>query len=174
MFVVGVTLVKGYEAETDVRMDVGDTAAPAGYTFRFTAHRTTSTGRITTADRGTIDSDARAAEPVVTLHPEKRLYTVQNMPMTEAAIDAGFTRDLYVSLGDDARPDVPGCVRIYHKPFVGWIWGGCAADGARRPARRARPALPRARRARASAQATRRGRPQRRRGALIMLRRAVF
>ena len=50
------------------------------------------------------------------------------MPMTEAAIDSGFLRDVYVSLGepiDRARPEADWAVRVYHKPFVGWIWGGC-------------------------------------------------
>jgi len=50
------------------------------------------------------------------------------MPMTEAAIDTGFVRDLYVSLGepiDAAQPDAAWAVRVYFKPFVDWIWGGC-------------------------------------------------
>ena len=50
------------------------------------------------------------------------------MPMTEAAIDSGLLRDVYVSLGepiDRARPDGEWAVRVHHKPFVGWIWGGC-------------------------------------------------
>ena len=50
------------------------------------------------------------------------------MPMTEAAIDAGLTRDVYVSLGeaiDKDRPDAAWAVRVYYKPFVDWIWGGC-------------------------------------------------
>ena len=48
--------------------------------------------------------------------------------MTEAAIDSGFLRDVYVSLGepiDRGRPEGDWAVRVYHKPFVGWIWGGC-------------------------------------------------
>jgi cytochrome c-type biogenesis protein CcmF len=57
------------------------------------------------------------------MFPEKRLYRVQQMPMTEAAIDPGFTRDLYVSLGEPVGNDA-WVVRIYHKPFVDWIWGG--------------------------------------------------
>jgi cytochrome c-type biogenesis protein CcmF len=61
---------------------------------------------------------------VTVLHPEKRLYTVQNMPMTEAAIDPGPTRDLYVSLGDPFD-DGSWLVKVQHKPFIDWIWGGC-------------------------------------------------
>jgi cytochrome c-type biogenesis protein CcmF len=58
-----------------------------------------------------------------TLYPEKRFYTVQQMPMTEAAIDTGVTRDLYVSLGEPVEGGA-WVVRVYHKPFVDWIWGG--------------------------------------------------
>ena len=57
------------------------------------------------------------------MRPQKRLYTVQNMPMTEAAIDRGFTHDLYVSMGE-AGSQGAWIVRVQHKPFIGWIWGG--------------------------------------------------
>lgn len=57
------------------------------------------------------------------MFPQKRLYTVQQMPMTEAAIDTGFTRDLYISLGEPLN-DGSWVVRVYLKPFVDWIWGG--------------------------------------------------
>jgi cytochrome c-type biogenesis protein CcmF len=59
-----------------------------------------------------------------TLFPEKREYVVQTMPMTEAGIDTGLTRDLYVSLGEPVGRGA-WSVRIYYKPFVDWIWGGC-------------------------------------------------
>ncbi len=88
---------------------------------------TTVKGPNYSAERGTIEV-TRGSEPVVTLHPEKRLYTVQNMPMTEAAIDAGFWRHLYVALGDSISP-TSWVVRIYHKPFISWIWGGCLLMG---------------------------------------------
>jgi cytochrome c-type biogenesis protein CcmF len=66
----------------------------------------------------------RGGAPVTVLYPEKRLYVVQNMPMTEAAIDPGPTRDLYVSLGDPFE-DGAWLVKVQHKPFVDWIWVGC-------------------------------------------------
>ena len=59
-----------------------------------------------------------------TLYPEKRSYFTSTMPMTEAAIDIGLTRDIYVSLGEDLG-DQSWAVRVYYKPFVDWIWGGC-------------------------------------------------
>ena len=63
------------------------------------------------------------AEEVAVLHPEKRLYTVQGMPMTEAGIDAGITRDLYVALGEPLA-DGAWAVRVHIKPYVRWIWFG--------------------------------------------------
>ena len=63
------------------------------------------------------------------MHPEKRIYNVQKMPMTEAAIDTGPWGDIYVSLGEPIDPALlesgAWSVRVYHKPFVTWIWGGC-------------------------------------------------
>ena len=79
------------------------------------------------ATRGTIEI-TRDGKPVSTLNPEKRLYTVQNMPMTEAAIDYGVTRHLYVALGEPISPKV-WIVRLYYKPFISWIWGGCLLMG---------------------------------------------
>ena len=122
VFVVGVTLVKGYEAETDVRMEVGDSAQLHGFSFRLTAIDDVKGPNYVSA-RGTIEV-TRDGAGVATLQPEKRLYTVQNMPMTEAAIDAGWTRHLYVALGESLGAKV-WIVRLYHKPYVGWIWGGC-------------------------------------------------
>jgi cytochrome c-type biogenesis protein CcmF len=75
------------------------------------------------------DIDLRKDERVIRkIFPEKRFYVASSMPMTEAAIDSGFLRDVYVSLGepiDKARPEAAWAVRVYYKPFVDWIWGGC-------------------------------------------------
>ncbi|WP_207102421.1 heme lyase CcmF/NrfE family subunit [Paracoccus shandongensis] len=66
---------------------------------------------------------ARDGRPVATLHPEKRVYPVQAMPTTEAAIDNGIFRDIYLVIGD-AQADGGWAVRIYIKPFANWIWAG--------------------------------------------------
>ena len=58
-----------------------------------------------------------------TLFAEKRFYTVSKMPMTEAAINWGFTRDLYVALGEKID-DNSWALRLYYKPFIRWIWIG--------------------------------------------------
>ncbi|GIX26495.1 MAG: c-type cytochrome biogenesis protein CcmF [Burkholderiales bacterium] len=121
VFIIGVTLVQGYETETDVRMGVGDTVAVGGYAFRFEGV-TERSGPNYSALRGTV-TVTRAGRPISTLHPEKRFYPASGQTMTEAAIDYGFTRHLYVSLGEPL-PEGAWSVRLYHKPFVGWIWGG--------------------------------------------------
>src|SRR5437667_1408362 len=122
VFVVGVTLVKGYESERDVRMEPGDILGPGGHTLRLDAVRDVR-GPNYVAARAQIQV-SRGGRAVTALYPEKRIYTVQNMPMTEAAIDPGFTRDLYVSLGDSVSARA-WIVRVQHKPFIDWIWGGC-------------------------------------------------
>jgi cytochrome c-type biogenesis protein CcmF len=121
-FVVGVTLVKGYELEKDVRMQPGDTVELLPYTFRLDRVEDVK-GPNYGAVRATIVV-TQAGRYVTTLEPEKRIYAVQDSPMTEAAIDPGVTRDLYVSLGDPLGDGV-WLVRVYYKPFVSWIWAGC-------------------------------------------------
>ncbi|OGS74160.1 MAG: c-type cytochrome biogenesis protein CcmF [Gallionellales bacterium GWA2_60_142] len=124
VFIIGVTMVKGYETERDVRMDVGDVLNTGGYEFRFNGV-TEEQGPNYVAGKGhvTISKDGKV---VTELYPEKRQYNVSGMPMTEAAIDTGLLGDLYVSLGEPI-PDSNGAwaVRVYIKPFVDWIWAGC-------------------------------------------------
>ena len=123
VFVVGVTMVKTYEVERDVRMDVGDTTEIAGYTFTFQGARQVQ-GPNYQAMQGlvTVTKDGRQ---VAELRPDKRVYRVQTNPMTEAAIDTGLTRDLYVSMGNPIGERGGWIVRVFYKPFVVWIWGGC-------------------------------------------------
>ncbi len=125
-FVVGVALVGGYASEKDVRMEPGDTVEVGGYTLRFNGVREQK-GANYTALTGDVDLYA-GARWLRKLHPEKRQYASSAMPMTEAAIDSSLTRDVYVSLGepiDRQQPFAAWAVRVYHKPFVDWIWGGC-------------------------------------------------
>src|SRR5437588_6002192 len=122
VFVVGVTLVKSYESDRDANMKPGDTLELAGYVFRLDEVANVR-GPNYVAARATI-TVTRNGRPETVLQPEKRLYVVQNMPMTEAAIQPGLTRDLYVSLGDPLEGG-GWLVKVQHKPFVDWIWGGC-------------------------------------------------
>jgi cytochrome c-type biogenesis protein CcmF len=122
VFVVGVTLVKSYESERDANLKPGDAVDLAGYAFRLD-EVTNVRGPNYLAARARI-TVTRGERPVTVLYPEKRLYVVQNMPMTEAAIQPGLTRDLYVSLGDPLEGG-GWLVSVRVKPFVDWIWGGC-------------------------------------------------
>ncbi|MGA7178612.1 MAG: heme lyase CcmF/NrfE family subunit [Thiobacillaceae bacterium] len=120
VFIIGVTLVKGYEVEKDVRMETGDTAHVGGYEFRFDGVSQVP-GPNYTAARATVQI-TRNGSPVTVLTPEKRSYFSQQMPMTDASISRGLTRDLYVSLGEPVGD--AWIVRVYYKPFVDWIWAG--------------------------------------------------
>ena len=122
VFIVGVTMVKGFETEQDLRMNVGDHATIGGYTFQFDGAKDL-VGPNYIAARGTfrVTKDGR---DVTVMYPEKRRYMVQSQTMTEAAIDSGLLRDLYVSLGEPLDGGA-WSVRLYHKPFIDWIWGGC-------------------------------------------------
>ena len=122
--VIGVTMVTSYETEKDVRMGLGDTVAVGGYTFRLTGIREAE-GPNYRADVGDVQL-MRDGQLLRTLHPEKRTYFSSAMPMTEAAIDTGLTRDVYVSLGErlEGGEHPAWAVRVYYKPFVSWIWGG--------------------------------------------------
>ena len=122
VFVIGVTMVKGYEDERDVRMDIGDTVAVGGYSFRLLAVNAVN-GPNYRAARGEVEL-SRDGRVLRVLQPEKRNYLSSAMPMTETAIDTGLTRDVYVALGE-ALPDGAWAVRVYYKPYVDWIWGGC-------------------------------------------------
>jgi cytochrome c-type biogenesis protein CcmF len=121
--IIGVTFVSAYGIEKDLRMAIGDEVELAGYRFRFDGvsnHR----GPNYQAARGTFHIFRDGAE-VAVLHPEKRTYMVQTRPMTEAAIDVGLTRDLYVSLGEPLGGEGGAwSLRVYYKPFVRWIWLG--------------------------------------------------
>ncbi|MES2772212.1 MAG: heme lyase CcmF/NrfE family subunit [Pseudomonadota bacterium] len=126
VFVIGVTLVKGYEAEKDVKMAVGETVSIGGYHFQFNGVRAAQ-GPNYRAWVGDFDVLLNG-QKLRKLNPEKRYYLSSSMPLSEAAIDTGWLRDLYVSLGeaiDKDKPEAAWAVRVYYKPFVDWIWGGC-------------------------------------------------
>ena len=123
VFVIGVTMVGGYQSEVDVKMGPGDTVKVGGYDFRLLGIKSApgpnyqaSVGDFEVMKNGVL---------LRHMHPEKRQYFSGSMPMTEAAIDAGFTRDIYVSLGEPLDDQGSWSVRVYHKPFIDWIWGGC-------------------------------------------------
>jgi cytochrome c-type biogenesis protein CcmF len=120
-FIIGVTFVTQFDVEQDIRMSPGQTVELGGYSFRFDGVKVVQ-GPNYRADRGTIHLSRDGAD-VAVLHPEKRTYLVQTKPMTEAGIDPGFMRDIYVSLGESLGGG-DWSLRLYYKPFVRWIWLG--------------------------------------------------
>jgi cytochrome c-type biogenesis protein CcmF len=122
VFIFGVTVVRSYEVERDLKMNVGDSTQISGYTFTFLGVRDVN-GANYEAAQGLVEV-TRDGRKVATMRPEKRVYRVQTNPMTEAAIRPGLLRDLYVSLGEPVQGDA-WIVRVYVKPLIGWVWGGC-------------------------------------------------
>ena len=150
VFIAGVTWTTGAGVERDVRLAPGESATLAGYSFRFEG-MSGHLGPNYRALRGTLHvsrGGERGDEPVAVLHPEKRTYISQAQPMTEAAVHAGFTRDLYVALGEPVG-DADGAwtMQLQYKPLVRWIWlgplmmaiGGLLAASDRRYRRSLRP-----------------------------------
>jgi cytochrome c-type biogenesis protein CcmF len=120
--VIGIAMVQNYSIEKDVRLAPGESIVVEGYTFNFYGLR----------DKDGPNYDGYIADFEITkdgkfinnLHAEKRFYTTARSMMTEAAIDRGFTRDLYVAMGERLDDNVSWAVRIYYKPFIRWIWAG--------------------------------------------------
>ena len=120
---VGITMVKSYEVERDVRMGLNDTVTIENYSFELTGVSDVD-GPNYKALRGDIKvtKDGKYLEM---LYPEKRKYFSSAMPMTEAGIDSGLFRDLYVSLGEPIEGErLQWSVRVFYKPFVSWLWYG--------------------------------------------------
>ncbi|NIY80422.1 heme lyase CcmF/NrfE family subunit [Celeribacter sp. HF31] len=123
---LGITMagIAGLTAWTveDIRVvQVGETFEVAGYTIALeNVERAQGPNYITTmATMGVFEGDKKVA----TLHPEKRSYPVAQMPTTEAGIDNGFLRDVYLVIGD-VQSNGGWAVRTYIKPLANWIWGG--------------------------------------------------
>ncbi len=145
IFIIGAALTGAYSVERDVSMGPGSVEEIAGYRFRF-GSMAEFEGPNYRADRAEIEV-FRGDRKVATLYPEKRHYPTQGQPMTEASIDAGVTRDLYVAIGEPLGNGA-WAVRLYHKPFIRWLWFGpilmalggllSASDRRYRIARRAR------------------------------------
>jgi cytochrome c-type biogenesis protein CcmF len=122
-FCLGVTMVRSYEVERDVKMNIGDSTTVSDFVFTFKGTQELE-GPNYHAVQGQIEV-TRKGVVVADMRPEKRIYRVQQNPMTEASIQPGLVRDLYVSLGEQVEGSNAWIVRIYIKPFVDWIWGGC-------------------------------------------------
>jgi cytochrome c-type biogenesis protein CcmF len=120
--IIGIAMVQIYSIERDVRLAPGETYQVYDYSFYFQGVR----------DKDGPNYDGYIADFEITkdgkyintLHAEKRFYRTAKSMMTEAAIDRGVTRDLYIAMGERLDDGKSWAVRIYHKPFVRWIWFG--------------------------------------------------
>ena len=126
-FIVGISLTTAYSIEKDVRLAPGDHYQLGDFDYRFDGIEKVQ-GPNYVATEGTVTVSSKNG-PTLTLKTQKRHYGQGTMPMTEAAIDPGFTRDIYVSLGDPLDKDNAWSVRLYYKPFIRWIWLGAIFMG---------------------------------------------
>ena len=122
VFVIGITFTSVYSIERDVRLAPGETLDLFGYVFKFHGIKQTQ-GPNYRAEQGYLTVSYQG-ETVAELSPQKRVYNVQKMPMTEAAIDAGLFRDLFVAIGEPLGDEGAWSLRVYYKSFIRWIWMG--------------------------------------------------
>ena len=119
---MGIAAVSAWEVE-DIRLaNPGDVIELGPYDIEFVGIEQ-GQGPNYSFERG-VFTVARDGDPVTVLNPEKRFYPVQRMPTTEAAIDMGLSRDLYLVLGDQQSGTEAWAVRSYLKPLANWIWIG--------------------------------------------------
>ena len=145
VFIVGITLTSLFSSDKDIRLEPGQSYTLGGYDFIFKGVIKRA-GPNYRAERGEVEITQNGKQ-VAVLFPEKRNYRT-GMPMTEAGIDAGLFRDLFVALGEPLGEEGAWSLRIYHKPFVRWVWlggifmafGGLLAASDRRYFRLARKA----------------------------------
>jgi cytochrome c-type biogenesis protein CcmF len=120
--VIGIAMVQNYSIERDVRLAPGESFVINDYHFDFTGLRQHNGPNY---DGFIADFEiARGGEYVTTLHAEKRFYRTARSMMTEAAIDWGLTRDLYIAMGERLDDGQSWAVRLHYKPFVRWVWLG--------------------------------------------------
>lgn len=124
IFIIGVAISGGYSEEREMRFNRDQSTVIADYTFNFKGVAQIN-GENYTAQQGTVTVTNSKGQQLI-LYPQKRIYRVQTMPMTEAAIDYGLLRHIYIALGEPIS-DGAWSLRIYVKPFVGWIWLGALA-----------------------------------------------
>jgi len=122
LFIFGVVFTSAFSDQKEISVKFGEEIELAGYIFNLKTVGPVQ-GPNYNAMRGTVEV-YKEGEFLTHLYPEKRIYTVQQNPMTEPGIDTGWFRDLYVSLGEPVNETEWG-FRIYYRPFVQWIWIGC-------------------------------------------------
>jgi cytochrome c-type biogenesis protein CcmF len=121
VFAIGVTVTQTYRIEKDIALKPGQSVELQGYKFEFMSTRPVSGPNYDAIESEIVVS--RDGRTVTTLHPQKRTYRVQTMPMTEAGIHVNWKRDLFVAMGDDLGGGA-WSMRLQYKPFVRYIWLG--------------------------------------------------
>jgi cytochrome c-type biogenesis protein CcmF len=127
VLVLGITGVKSFEVERDVRLGLGDSVTVAGVRYQLigVGNHLGPNYLALRAEVHLFEGEPGRERQVGTVLPEKRRYVSSAMPMTEAGIDRNLWRDRYVSLGEPLAGEPPQwSFRVYHKPFVSWIWLG--------------------------------------------------
>ncbi|HMQ40720.1 MAG TPA: heme lyase CcmF/NrfE family subunit [Paracoccus sp. (in: a-proteobacteria)] len=119
---IGISLLMAWQVEDIRTLPVGGTFEIAGYEVTL-AEVHEEPGPNYTSTKATMRV-AKGGREIAVLHPEKRVYPVQAMPTTEAAIQSGLFRDIYLVIGDEQQGG-GWAVRSYIKPFAIWIWFGC-------------------------------------------------
>jgi cytochrome c-type biogenesis protein CcmF len=121
LFIIGATTVESFKEEADLSLRPGQSTEHAGFVFTMNSLREVQGPNYTA-----IESEIRITrdgEEVAVVHPQKRVYRVQTMPMTEAGIDGRWNRDLFVAMGDHLG-DGAWSLRLQYKPLVRFIWFG--------------------------------------------------
>ncbi len=121
VMLIGVGLTSYFSTERSVLLAPGATVTLGSYAFRFDGSEATQ-GPNYIADQATF-SVSKDGNSLGELYPERRIYLATGTPSTEMAIDAGFLRDLFITLGEE-KEDGAWTMTVYVKPFVRWIWLG--------------------------------------------------
>ena len=121
VFVIGVAMVESTTFEKDIRFEPGQTVEAAGLTFRLNEVATVK-GPNWAADEARV-SVLRNGKEILLMTPQKRRYYRSGQVMSQIELRPGFTRDLYVALGEPLSGGA-WSMRIHIKPFIRWIWGG--------------------------------------------------
>ncbi len=137
IMIIGVALTSAFSSEKSVLLAPGEGIDLGDYDFVFSGTQRIS-GPNYVADEAEVIV-TKNGNPVEILHPERRVYLATGAPSTEMAIDAGFLRDLFVTLGEE-RESGAWSMTVYVKPFIRWVWlgalfmalGGCVAAGDKR------------------------------------------
>jgi cytochrome c-type biogenesis protein CcmF len=119
--IFGVSAVMAWQSESIRVAQIGETFQVAGYDIKLADVKRVQGPNYTSTMAEMVVM--RNGKPVAVMHPEKRMYPVAGMATTEAAIDNGVLRDLYLVIGDP-QADGGWAVRTYVKPFASWIWSG--------------------------------------------------